>query len=1076
MIKSLAALSAGLAICLCLLVPASLAKEEAPARAPAAEALQGLSWTCIGPARGGRVGAVCGVRGDRDTYYMGACGGGVWQTQDAGHSWKNITDGQVRTGSVGAVVVAPSDPSVIYVGMGEPDPRGNFSHGDGVYRSTDAGKTWKHIGLGSIRQTGRIVVHPNNPDHVYVAALGHIWGPHPDRGVYESTDGGVTWTRRLYVDDKTGAIDLCMDPHNPRILYASMWQVQRKPWRLDSGGPGSGLHKSTDGGKTWTRLTTGLPKGILGRIGVSASRARPGLVYAMVEAEDGGVFRSEDGGGHWRRVNDERKLRQRAWYYSRIEADPQHADTVYVLNVRFHKSTDGGKSFAAIRTPHVDNHALWIDPDDNQRMVEGNDGGANVSIDGGRTWSRQDNQPTAQFYRVTTDNRFPYRVLGSQQDNSTVSVPHTSHARNNRDFHPVGGGEAGYIAVRPDNPDIIFGGSYGGWLTRYDHASGLLKPISPWPENVIGGGAADLDHRFQWTFPIVISPHDPNVLYVGGEVLWRSTDDGASWKAISPDLTTNDKKKQTSSGGPITQDNTTVEYHCTIFTIAPSPIQSDRIYVGTDDGRVHRTDDEGTNWTDITPKGLPKDALISLIEASPHDADMAWMAVTRYRSDDFAPYVYHTRDGGQSWRKVVNGLPKEAFVRSIREDPVRSDLLYAGTELGVFASFDGGNNWRSLQLNLPAVPVTDVAVKGDHLVIATQGRAFWILRDLTRLRQLDAEGSSPGDRTLLRPSTAFRGLSRSARIHVRLPKHLRKDARLEIQDATGHVVRRFLLQRPKPPAKQKAKDAKKKSPTEAGAREKPSGKQPKTSPGNTAKTKARPGKKPQRATTGESKKIKAREGWNVVVWDQRMTAPTRVPKAVGWPGLHGGPRVLPGTYKVVVEVNGTIHSETLELEQDPRDVLSTEQIHKARAFITEVHDLLDRVHKGVNRIRRVRGQVEHAVKGLSDAPASKPVRKQAADLIEKLRAVEDVLIQWRSKSPQDPLNYPVRLNDKLTMLLNYTNRSPVPSQGMEAVLAHLRPRAEQELQTLATIVAEDIPAFNKAWKDLNPAPVRLEKD
>jgi photosystem II stability/assembly factor-like uncharacterized protein len=598
-----------------------------------------LEWRAIGPARGGRAQAVTGVVGEPDLYYMGATGGGVWRTTDGGERWTNISDGFFKTGSVGAIAVAPSDPNVIYVGMGETDVRGNFSHGDGVYRSLDAGKTWEHVGLDDSRQIGHIVVHPGDPMTVYVAALGHIWGPNAERGVFRSTDGGETWEKIKYVNDRTGAVHLAMDPHNPRVLFASFWRITRTPWSMESGGAGSGLYRSTDGGDTWAQLTgedgmaEGLPDGTLGKIGLSVSAAQRDLVYAIVEADEGGVFRSTDGGDTWRKMNSERDLRQRAWYYTHIYADPVDAGTVYVMNVRFHKSIDGGRTFSTIRVPHADNHDLWIDPLDSKRMVNANDGGANVTYDGGRTWSTQTNQPTAQFYRVTVDNSHPYRVYGAQQDNSTASVSSRAREFGNwqRDLYSVGGCECGYIAVHPEDPDIVYAGCYGGYLSVYDHDLGETRNISIWPENPMGGGADVLEHRFQWTFPIVISPHDPETVYVGGERVFRSTNRGASWEEISGDLTTNDKSKQRSSGGPITKDNTSVEYYCTVFTIAESPVEAGVIWAGTDDGLIHVSSDNGETWTEVTPPEISTEVgdwpMISLIEASPHDADTAYAAV-----------------------------------------------------------------------------------------------------------------------------------------------------------------------------------------------------------------------------------------------------------------------------------------------------------------------------------------------------------------------------------------------------------------------------------------------------------------
>ncbi|MEC9374537.1 MAG: glycosyl hydrolase, partial [Planctomycetota bacterium] len=660
----------------------------------------------------------------------------------------------------------------------------------GVYKSVDAGKTWAHVGLGDTRQIGRIVVHPKDEDTAFVAALGHVFGPNAERGIFKTTDGGETWRRVKFVTDRTGAIDVCFDPFNPRVVYAAFWQVSRTPWSLSSGGEGSGLWRSRDGGETWEELTKGLPKGIKGKIGVSASAAKRDLVYAIVEAEEGGVFRSDDGGDSWRRVNDDRNLRQRAWYYTHIYADPQEAETVYVLNVRFHKSTDGGRSFGSIRVPHVDNHDLWIAPENNQRIINSNDGGANISFDGGQTWSRQDNQPTAQFYRVITDNNFPYRVYGAQQDNSTVSISSRQRLGWREDHYDVGGGESGYIAVRHDNPDIVYAGSYGGYLTRYDHETGKTRNIMVWPDTPMGAGVEAMKHRFQWTFPIVVSPHDSDVLYVGGERVFKSTNEGQSWEAISPDLTTNDKTKQGPSGGPITKDNTGVEYYCTVFTIAESPIEQGVIWAGSDDGLVHVTSDGGATWKNVTPPDMGDWPMISLIDASPHDVDTAYVAVNRYKMDDFTPYIYVTRDRGETWELITEGIARDAFVRTVREDPVRKGLLFAGTETGMWMSLDDGKHWRPMQRNLPIVPVTDLVVKDDDVVISTQGRSFWILDDITPLRQATPQ-IVKAERHLFAPGDAYRQGWDRVRVHYKLDDAPDRAVSLEIVDSSGEVVHSF---------------------------------------------------------------------------------------------------------------------------------------------------------------------------------------------------------------------------------------------------------------------------------------------
>ena len=719
-----------------------------------------LQWRSIGPYRGGRVTAVAGVASQPFVYYLGATGGGLWKSIDGGVNWLPVSDGFFGTGSVGGIGISDSDPNVIYVGMGESPPRGNVSHGDGVYKSTDAGKTWKRVGLEDTRQIARVRVHPRNPDLVYVAAIGHIFGPNEQRGIFRSKDGGKSWEKILYRNDRTGAIDLILDPTNPNILYAAFWEVRRTPYSFESGGAGSGLFKSTDGGDTWTELTRneGLPKGIIGKVGLTVSPANPDRVWAIVEAEDGGVFRSDDGGKRWTRVNGERNLRQRAWYYSRIYADPQNAESVYVLNTGFYRSNDGGKTFNAISVPHGDNHDLWIAPNDPQRMIESNDGGANVSVNGGRTWTDED-QPTAQFYRVMVDNDFPYHIYGAQQDNSTVRIAsRTDDAGISRqDWFDVGGGESGWVTPYPKDSEIVFAGSYGGLITRYDHHTGQLRNVSPWPENPMGHGAADLKYRFQWNFPIIFSPHDPETMYAGANVLFKSNNQGQSWEVISPDLTRNDRSKQAATGGPITKDNTSIEYYCTIFTVIESPVKAGVIWTGSDDGLVHVTRDGGKNWENVTPKNMPEWIQINSIEASPFDPATAYVAATMYKTDDFRPYLYKTNDYGKTWKKIVSGIPETIFTRVIREDPSERGLLYAGTETGMYVSFNDGESWQSLQLNLPIVPITDLIIhKGEKdLIAATQGRSFWILDDITVLHQM-ADAANANGAFLFKPEDTYR--------------------------------------------------------------------------------------------------------------------------------------------------------------------------------------------------------------------------------------------------------------------------------------------------------------------------------
>src|ERR1700687_2352440 len=773
---------------------------------------RGMKYRSIGPFRGGRSLTAAGIPGDPSTYYFGATGGGVWKSIDGGNTWSSVFD-KDGAPSIGSIAVSVSEPNVVYVGTGEACIRGNISHGDGVWKSVDAGKSWKSVGLKDSRAIGKVIVNPRNPDVVFVAALGHPFGPNAERGVFRTTDGGKTWDKVLYKDENTGAIDVVFDPQNPNILFASLWEARRTPWSLSSGGPGSGVYRSTDGGTTWKRLQEnehGLPKGPDGRIGLAVA-ANSERVYAIIEAKEGGLYRSDDGGNTWDLVNGSHTLFQRPWYYMHVIADPQDPNTVYVADVEFFKSTDGGRNFNKIKVPHGDNHGLWIDPKNTKRMIASNDGGVTVSLDGGKSWTREDNQPTAQFYHVITDTRTPYYVYGAQQDNSSVAIASRSDddsiGRDN--WYAVGGGEAGYIAPYPPDPNIVYAGDYQGNITRFDRRTNQVKSIAVWPELTDARGAAPLDHRFQWTAPIVTSPHDPNTIYYGGERIFKTTDGGTHWEAISGDLTRNDKSKQQASGGPITVDDTGTEYYDTVFSIAPSPLAKGLIWAGTDDGLIQITRDEGKNWTNVTPKGLAEWSRISLIEASPHDAGTAYVAIDRHQNDDLAPYIYKTSNYGATWTRITTGIPNGVFVRAVREDPEKKGLLYAGTERGVFVSFDDGAHWRPLQITLPITPIHDLVIKNDDLVVATHGRAFWILDDVSPLRQF-ADSVAGEDVHLYKPTTAYRVHTGEAPprlafagknppngaviyFHLKQPpkQELKQEVKIEILDASGTVIRKY---------------------------------------------------------------------------------------------------------------------------------------------------------------------------------------------------------------------------------------------------------------------------------------------
>jgi photosystem II stability/assembly factor-like uncharacterized protein len=988
-----------------------------------------LEWRSIGPFRGGRSVAVAGASSQPNVYYMGATGGGVWKTVDGGMTWLPVSDEYLGAGSVGGIAVAPSDPNVVYVGTGETCIRGNTSPGDGMYRSQDAGKTWTRIGLEDGGQIGEVRVHPTDPDLVYAGVFGHAFGPNETRGVYRSKDGGTTWERVLYRDENSGAIDIVLDPNNPRVIYAALWQARRVAWGMESGGPGSGLFKSTDAGDTWTEISrnSGLPKGTLGKIGVTVSPVNSDRVWAIVEADDGGVFRSDDAGETWSRVNEDRSLRQRAWYYTHIYADPQNENTVYVLNVRFWKSTDGGRTFESMGTPHGDNHDMWIDPNNALRMVEANDGGANVSYNGGVTWTRQDNQPTAQFYHVTTTEHFPYHVCGAQQDNSTMCIASrtSGFGITDQDWYRVAGGESGYIAVRPDNPDISYGGSYGGHLTRFDRSTGQNRNIHAWPDNPMGWGAADLTYRFQWTYPIVLSPFDPDEIYIAANVVFRSRDEGSSWDVISPDLTRNDKSKQISSGGVITKDNTSVEYYNTIFTLVPSAHDRNTIWAGSDDGLIHITRDGGANWEDITPGDMPEWGLVSIIDESAHQPGVAYAAVNRYKFDDFAPYIFKTDDYGRSWKEIVRGIPEGHFIRALREDPVRRGLLYAGGEFGVYVSFDDGERWSSLQLNLPVTPIRDMAVTNNDLVLGTHGRSFWILDDLTPLHQLNAEVAA-ADAHLFGPRDVYRmggfggfggfisGVGANppngAVVYYYLKDEPEDVVKLEFLEADGTLIKEFT------------------STPERGRDE-----------GDVAKE----------------------AGMNRFVWNLRYPDASRFPGMIMWAGGTAGPRAVPGSYQVRLTVGEQTYTQPFQLLKDPRLEVTQEDLRAQFDFLVRIRDRVSEANDAVVQIRDIRGQIEGAVKRAADQEYEEEISAKAKEIETALSEIENEIYQTKNRSRQDPLNYPIRLNNKIAALTGVVGSADAgPTQQSYDVYDELSAQLQVQLDRLEVVITTEIPAFN----------------
>jgi len=1028
--------------------------------------MKALKWRLIGPFRGGRVAAVTGVESQPNTFYFGGAIGGVWKTTNGGFSWDCISDGQpFGTASIGDIAVSESDPNIIYVGTGEYDIRGNVSVGDGMYKSTDAGKTWKHIGLENTRQIARVRVNPKNPDLVYVAALGHVWGPNEERGIYRSKDGGKTWDKIFSRGNKAGASELVFDPTNANILYAGFWEVYRKPWDLESGGPGSGIFKSTDGGDTWSELTKnpGLPKGVIGNIGLTVSPANPDRIWALIEAEDGGVFRSDDAGKTWKKMNDQRKLRQRAWYYGRIFADPKEPDKVYATNVNFFRSDDGGKTWNPIAVPHGDNHDLWISASDPQRMIEANDGGATITTNGGKNWSTEDNQPTAQFYRVALDNDFPYHAYGAQQDNTTVGIATRSAtgAITERDWHPVGGGESGWIAPYPKDSEIVFAGSYDGLLTRYDHHDGQTRSVTVWPDNEMGWAPDKLKYRFQWTYPLLFSEHDPDLLYAGGNVLFSSTDQGQTWKPISGDLTRNDKSKQISSGGSITKDNTSVEYYDTIFTVEESTIKKGLIWAGSDDGMVHLTRDGGAHWEDVTPKNAPEWIQINSMEASPFDPGTAYIAATMYKFDDDKPYLYKTTDYGKSWTQITNGIPDGAFTRCIREDPNKKDLLYAGTETGIYISFNGGAKWQSLQLNLPITQVADLAIqKREHeLVAATHGRSFWIFDDTNVLAEMTPSLTSE-DMHLFQPKHAYRaafgrGFGRAvadagsnpasgAVIYYWLKSKPTSEVTLEFMDESGKLVKKFSS---KPEKQEKAE----------GAEEE--------------EDEPRRGGKPALAP--------AEQGLNRFEWDLHYPDATTFPGIVLWAGSLRGPAVVPGTYQVRLTVDGKTQTQKFEVRKDPRVSTTTEQYNAQLEMSLQMRDKLSRTNETVIQIRQVRKQIDDLATRLQSGPQtekSKSVIQQAKSLAAEMTAVEEALYQTKSRASEDPLNFPVKLNNKLAALLaDLESADAEPTSAEGQVYEGIATEINAQLKAWGQIMDVKIPTFNKDVKDADVPAVTIKK-
>ena len=1021
---------------------------------PEDKLFKGMKYRLVGPFRGGRSLTAAGIPGDPTTYYFGATGGGVWKSTDGAMTWSPVFDKE-GSGSIGSLAVANSDHNTIYVGTGEACIRGNISHGDGVYKSLDGGKTWKNIGLRDSRAIGKVIVNPNNPDIVFVAALGHPYGPNTERGIFRTVDGGKSWEKVLYKDENTGGIDVAFDPHNPNILFATLWQARRSSWNFASGGPGSGLYRSNDGGTTWKRLEEhGLPKGPYGRIGIAVA-ANSDRVYALIEARnpDGGLYRSEDGGETWDFVNPSHSLWQRPWYYMHIIADPRDENVVYIMDVEAFKSTDGGHLFNKVKVPHGDNHGLWIDPRDTRRMIAANDGGVTVTLDGGKNWTPQDNQPTAQFYHVTTDTAVPYRVYGAQQDSGTVAIASRSDegAIDRQDWYDVGGGEAGYIAPYPADPNIVYAADYQGNITRFDKHIGQVKAITEQPELSDAHGAAYLEHRFQWTAPVLLSPHDPNTLYHGGERLFKTTDGGVHWQAVSPDLTRNDKSKQQPSGGDITLDDTGTEYYDTIFAVAESPITKGLIWVGTDDGLIQITRDEGKNWANVTPKDMPEWSRVSQIDASPHDAGTAYVAVDRHQNDDLKPYIYKTGDYGQTWTKLVSGIPDGSFVRAVRVDPKKRGLLYAGTENGVYVSFDDGAEWRPLKLNLPTTPVHDLVIKDSDLVVATHGRAFWILDDISPLRQFGDEVAKK-DVHLYTPGPGYRIQAGEGGEH-------RPSKRTGQNPPAGAVIYYFLKDAPKAATETKLEilDA--------------FGKAIRTYSSAETKRLDEPldpdDKKPE-------KEIKPEAGLNRFVWDLRYEETHRIPGYYLWEYNGGarGPVAAPGQYQVRLTVGNESQVVPLEVKLDPRVNVSQADLAQQFSVLLQIHEVLNSVYDAVNQIQDVRSQVTGLKRRLPENASTKTIAGSADDIEKKLVAVRDQLVNLTISANEDSLAYPPQIDAKLAYLaMDVGSADSAPTEAEQLQFEKLKRQSGELLSRWQDLQRSDLAAFRKLTSESNLSTV-----
>ena len=1027
-------------------------KQEEASQLPDAEKYKGLKLRNIGPFRGGRSVTVSGVKQDQLIYYMGTVGGGIWKTTDAGITWKNITDGQLNSSSVGDVAVAESDPNVIYIGMGEHAIRGVMtSHGDGVYKSTDAGKTWKNIGLSKTKHISDVIIHPENPDIVYVAAQGAAHGPSEDRGIYKTIDGGKTWQKVFYIDENTGASSLSMDMTNPRILYAAMWEHTRFPWKVKSGGPSSGIYKSTDAGETWEELTEGLPE-MMGKVGISVSRANPDRVYANIEAEEGGVYRSDDGGKKWQYINKSRVTQARSWYYMEVFADPVNEDVVYVLNAPVLKSVDGGKSFQPIAVPHGDNHDLWIHPENNQIMINANDGGSNISFNGGKSWSTQQNQPTVQFYRVITDNQFPYFVYGGQQDNTTVAiVSRTENAGIGwKDWFPVSGGESAFIAFDEDNPELVYGGSYQGNISVFDKNTKATKDIMAYPVVGLGSIPKDMKYRFNWNAPIIMSQHDKKTIYHGGNKVLTSIDGGLSWKEISPDLTRNDTTKQGEGGGPFTNEGAGGENYNTLAYMAESPHEAGVIWTGSDCGLVYVTTDNGKNWKNVTPEGL-QEGIINSIEVSPHNPSVVYITHLRYKLNDYTPYVYKTEDNGETWKLITNGFTGEDYVRVVREDPVKHGLLYAGTETGLYVSYNGGDNWNKFQLNLPICPVNDITTRQNDLVIATSGRGFWILDDMGALQQSDGVLADVSMK-LFEPKPTIKldapippepvpGFGQNPLNGVIIDYYLKDEVKekdstlitLEILDETGKVIRKY--------------DNKKDESF-----------------------------KPYDGGPAPKQLIPTKQGVNRFAWDFRREGVPSIPNVFVM-GDYRGHLVAPGEYQIRLTLGEDVQTVDCEILPDPRLEVSPSDFEAQQNILMSIEENVIDIHKSVNMMRDAKKQVENINNYLKDIDGTEILLDTGNSIISKIEAWEQRLIQPKQETFQDVINFKNQLNAELLNLKSRVDtHDPRPTEGAKVRLNDLLAEWAEYKEEMEQIIDVELDAFNQLYKESELPAVFLKSE